>query len=91
MELDTFKTTIIPLRKKLLAYTSKLAGNQVEAEDIIQDVFLKLWSIRDKLDGYNSVEALALKITKNKTLDELSCSRHKNQHLTRSEQHPTLP
>jgi RNA polymerase sigma-70 factor (ECF subfamily) len=75
MELDTFKTTIIPLREKLLVYTSKLAGNQVEAEDIVQDVLLKLWSVRDRLDAYDSVEALALKMTKNKTLDELKRSR----------------
>ena len=79
MELDTFKSTIIPLREKLLAYTSKLAENQVETEDIVQEVFLKLWSIRDKLDGYNSVEALALKMTKNKTLDELKRKRFESQ------------
>jgi RNA polymerase sigma-70 factor (ECF subfamily) len=75
MEFDTFKITVIPLREKLLAYTSKLAGNQVEAEDVVQEVFLKLWSIRDRLDDYGSVEALALKMTKNKTLDELKRNR----------------
>lgn len=75
MEIEVFKIKVIPLREKLLAYTSRLAGNQVEAEDVVQDVFLKLWSIRDRLDSYGSVEALALKITKNKTLDELKRSR----------------
>ena len=71
MELETFKRTVIPLKDKLLAYTLKLAREQVDAEDIVQDVFLKLWSMRDKLDDYQSVEALALTITKNKVLDEL--------------------
>ena len=71
MELETFKKTVIPLREKLLAYTLKFAGPQVEAEDIVQDVFLKLWSMRDKLDDYQSVEALAFTVTKNKSLDEL--------------------
>ena len=71
MELEAFKKTVIPLRNKLLAYTRKLAGQQVEAEDIVQDVFLKLWSVRGKLDDYQSVEALSLTVTKNKVLDEL--------------------
>lgn len=71
MELDTFKKTVVPLREKLLVYTRKLAGNQVEAEDLVQEVFLKLWSIREKLDEYQSIEALAFKVTKNKVLDEL--------------------
>jgi len=79
MELETFKKTVVPLREKLLAYTYKLAGYQVETEDIVQDVFLKLWSIRDKLDTYQSVEALALKVAKNKVLDELK--RHTNDRL----------
>ena len=71
MELETFKRTVIPLRNKLLTYTLKLAREQVDAEDIVQDVFLKLWSMRSKLDDYRSVEALALTMTKNKVLDEL--------------------
>ena len=71
MELETFKKTVIPLRNKLLAYTLKLAGQHVEVEDIVQDVFLKLWSVRDKLDEYKSIEALAFTVTKNKVLDEL--------------------
>ena len=75
MELETFKIRVIPLRKKLLAYTVGLAGNQVEAEDIVQEVFLKLWSMRDRLDAYESVEALAFKMSRNKTLDELKRSR----------------
>ena len=74
MELEKFKKTVIPLRDKLLAYSLKLAREQVDAEDIVQDVFLKLWSMREKLDDYQSVEALALTITKNKVLDELKRS-----------------
>ncbi len=71
MELDKFKITVIPLREKLLTYAFRLAEGQVECEDAVQEVFLKLWSIRDKLDEYKSVEALAFKVTKNKVLDEL--------------------
>ena len=75
MKLDSFIIMVVPLREKLLAYTSKLAEGRVEAEDIVQDVFLKLWSIRDRLDNYGSVESLAFTITKNKTLDELKRSK----------------
>jgi RNA polymerase sigma-70 factor (ECF subfamily) len=75
MELETFKITVIPLREKLLAYTLILAKGKIDAEDIVQDVLLKLWSIREKLDEYQSVEALAFTVTKNKTLDELKRCR----------------
>ena len=75
MELHTFKIKVIPLREKLLAYTSKLAAGQTEPEDIVQDVFLKLWSVRERLDEYLSVEALAMTMAKNKVFDELKRQR----------------
>jgi len=76
MELETFKIKVIPLRKKLLVYAAGVAGEQVEVEDVVQDVFLKLWSIRERLDEYHNVEALAYLITKNKVYDELKRNRH---------------
>lgn len=95
MELELFKQTVVPLREKLLAYTHKLAADQVEAEDVVQDVFLKLWAIRDKLDGYQNVEALAFKVTKNKVLDELkrhNCERFEPEkiHAADTMPHPHL-
>ena len=66
MELETFKITVVPLREKLIAYTLQLADRRVEAEDVVQDVFLKLWSMRDRLDDVQNVEALAFKVTKKK-------------------------
>ncbi|MCD8268848.1 MAG: sigma-70 family RNA polymerase sigma factor [Parabacteroides sp.] len=41
----------------------------------MQEAFLKLWYIRGKLDGYHSVEALVMQVTKNLTLDKLRARR----------------
>lgn len=46
-----------------------------EAEDVIQDVLLKLWFLRDKLDGYRSVDALAAVITKHLCINTLRGAR----------------
>lgn len=71
MELETFKITVLPLREKLLNFSYKLTEDRSDAEDIVQEVFLKLWNIRGKLDRYHSVEALAMLVTKNMSLDRL--------------------
>lgn len=42
-----------------------------EAEDIAQDVLLKLWTLRDDLDRVRSVEALAAGMARNLCLDLL--------------------
>ena len=75
MELETFKITVLPLRDKLINFSLRLMQEKADAEDIVQEAFLKLWYIREKLDGYNSVEALAMQVTKNLALDKLRARR----------------
>lgn len=53
----------------------RMLNGKADAEDVVQEVFLKLWQIRDKLDGYNSVEALAVMMTKNLVLDKLKARK----------------
>lgn len=71
MELETFKIVVLPLREKMLNFSQRLTEDREDAEDIVQEAFLKLWYIRDKLDEYNSVEALVMQVTKNLSLDRL--------------------
>lgn len=71
MELETFQTTVLPLRERLLQISSRLTEDRADAEDIVQEVLLRLWNIRDRLDAYHSVEALAVQVTKNLSLDRL--------------------
>ena len=75
MELETFKITVLPLRVKLINISWRMIEDRSDAEDIVQETFLKLWQIREKLDGYNSVEALAVQVVKNLALDKLKQHR----------------
>ena len=64
MEQEQFKKEILPLREKLFLYARRLLDNPEDAEDIMQEVFLKLWYMRGELDYYNNVMALSVQITK---------------------------
>jgi RNA polymerase sigma-70 factor (ECF subfamily) len=75
MEIEGFKITVLPLREKLMNISLRLLDEKADAEDVVQEVFLKLWHLRDKLDAYNSVEALAVMATKNLVLDKLKARR----------------
>jgi len=75
MELEEFKTTVIPLREKMYHISCRLIEDHADAEDIVQEVFLKMWYIRDQLDQYKSVEALAVTMTKNLTLDKIKLKK----------------
>ena len=69
MELKEFKIIILPLRDKLLHYARRLTDDSPDAEDIVQDAFIKLWNMRDKLDDYRSPEAICKTITHNLCMD----------------------
>ncbi len=75
MEKERFKTEVSPLQKKLAGYARRLLDNPQDVEDAIQEVFLKLWNIRRELDRYHSVEALAIRMTRNVCLNRLNASR----------------
>ena len=71
MELETFKITVLPLRQKMLNFSQRLVEDTADAEDVVQEAFIKLWYIREKLDAYHSVEALAMQVRKNLSLDKI--------------------
>ena len=69
MELKQFKIDVLPLRNKLLCYAQKMTDDIADAEDAVQEVMLKLWNLRQKLDEYRSVEALAMTMMRNACMD----------------------
>ena len=71
MELKQFKTDIISLREKLLNYSLRMLENMDDAEDAIQETFLKLWNIRGQLDLYENPGGFAMQTIKNICIDKL--------------------
>ncbi|MBL7138103.1 MAG: sigma-70 family RNA polymerase sigma factor [Bacteroidales bacterium] len=76
MNLQEFTSKVIPLKNKLFRFAKRYLERPEEAEDIVQEVFIKLWVRRDKLDEYRSVEALAMITTKNMCLDKIKTKRY---------------
>jgi RNA polymerase sigma-70 factor, ECF subfamily len=66
-----FNDLVRQLSRNLYGYAFRILRNQEEAEDAVQEVFIKLWNMGGKLDKYNSVAALATTMTKNICIDLL--------------------
>ncbi|MDR0363944.1 MAG: RNA polymerase sigma factor [Bacteroidales bacterium] len=71
MELNQFKEEVLPVRSKIYSYSLRLLNNLTEAEDAVQEVLLKLWQMRERLEEYRNIEALSIQITKNICLNKL--------------------
>jgi len=76
MDLQEFQIKVYPLRNKLFRFARRILDHTEDAEDIVQESFIKLWKRREKLDEYRSVEALAMIMVKNLCLDKIKTRRY---------------
>lgn len=69
MSHDKFHRIILPLKDKLFRLAWSIVRNSADAEDIVQDVFLKLWTKNDEWDEIENIEAYCFRATKNLAFD----------------------
>ena len=79
-----FMQLVTPFKDKLFRLAKRLLVSTEEAEDATQEILVKLWSRSEGLDAYNSVEALAMTMTKNYCLDQLKSKRASNLRIVHS-------
>ena len=59
MDKTAFEHQARTWRQKALSVSMSCGAGRDEAEDIAQDVMLRLWQMHDELEHYDSIEALA--------------------------------
>lgn len=71
MTLTDFEAMARRLRPAIVARSLSMTSDADLADDIAQDTLLRLWQLRDRLDTYRSVDALARVIARNLAVDAL--------------------
>ncbi len=80
MQADKFKQIVIPIRTKMFRFACMLLNNYQEAEDVVQETFLKLWIKKDELEKINNIEAWSITLVRNLSYDKLK--KRKMERLT---------
>lgn len=57
--------------KRLYAFVLKYIKQKEDAEEIVQEVFVKIWESRNKIDAYSSFESFLFTIAYNATISML--------------------
>jgi RNA polymerase sigma-70 factor (ECF subfamily) len=78
MNQNEFVQLISPFKDKVFRLAKRLLISTEEAEDATQEVWVKLCNKNNSLDGFNSIEAFAMTMTKNYCLDQLKSKRAGN-------------
>ena len=71
MPASLFKQLLLPLYPRLQRVALRMLGNVEDAEDMVQEVYMKLWCRREELPDVQNVEAFCVALTKNMCIDRL--------------------
>lgn len=76
MEREEFEKMAPGLRERIVGMVRAMSARTGHdlADDVAQDTLLKLWTIRDRLDEYRSVESLAMVMAHHRTIDLIRSS-----------------
>lgn len=84
MDKNEFTTIVMPLKDKLYRLAKRILVSTDEAEDAVQEVFLKLWKGKQDIESYKNPEAFAITMTKNYCLDRLKSKQASNLKIVHS-------
>ncbi len=76
MERKEFEKEAERIRPKMMGTAMRLLKNEEDAKDTVQDALLKLWSMRERLEEYDSVEALSVTMVRNLCISQLRGNRN---------------
>ncbi len=74
-----FEKLTYSIKDKLYRFSLRITGSAVEAEDVVQEVFYKVWEKRESMSEVNNHEAWCMTLTKNLSLDKI---KSKHRHTT---------
>ena len=69
----------MPLQKILYREAYRMLCDQFDAEDAVQNLYLRLWEQKEKLDTVTSAEAYCIRILRNICIDRLRSVRLRDE------------
>lgn len=87
-EID-FRTHLLPLKDKLYRLALRITQNHPEAQDVVQETFIRAWERRSELAKVESVEAYMLTVCRNLSIDR--CEKCENRNIPLSQTDADAP
>ncbi len=73
--MKVFLQNLTDLRHSAFRLANALLKNREEAEDVVQDILLKLWMLKDEMNEVENLKAYLLRMTRNISLDKLKAKK----------------
>lgn len=87
---EAFKVLFLRYYSKIKLFLTGFLKDENEAEDLTQDLFIKLWLNRNVLVQVNNLNAYLFRVAKNMVLNHLEQNRTKESYIAKSFSQPPL-
>lgn len=87
MDAESFKREFLPFHRKLYCIAFRLLEDVADAEDLVQEAYLKMWDKREGLTIISNPEAFSVALVKNMCFDLLRSGKYvwNKQHMELNE------
>lgn len=79
MQIENFTSTILPYKDKMYRVALRIVRDTFEAEDVVQEVMIKIWKNKSRFFEIENKEAWCMTLTRNLAIDKTR-SKHKRVH-----------
>lgn len=80
MDAATFKQNIIPMQSAMQLLAERMLNDAELAEDVVQDVFVSLWSRRDECDAILNLRSYSLQMVRMRCIDIIRKRKRESFH-----------
>jgi RNA polymerase sigma factor (sigma-70 family) len=90
MDIAAFKSKVLPMKQKLYRFSLRFVENKADAEDVVQEVFIRIWNMRDQMQAIQNWEAWCMRITRNLSLDKIRIVQRRQTYPLETSLHVSL-
>ena len=78
MQKNEFSEMVIPYKDKLYRFALRIVKDSFIAEDVVQEVMIKVWKKREYFETLDNKEAWCMTLTKNLAIDKTRSKHRRN-------------
>ncbi|MFZ1751209.1 MAG: sigma-70 family RNA polymerase sigma factor [Saprospiraceae bacterium] len=82
MSKEKMKVLELPYKDKLYRFALNIVGNTFDAEDIMQELLIKIWNRIDQFNEIENKEAWCMTVTRNMAIDKTRSKKTKIQDIS---------
>ncbi len=89
--MKTYKESVLPLKNQLYRLALRIVGREDRAQDVVQEVLIKVWEKREELTEVNNLSGYCVRMTRNLAIDKTRSRHHQSTTALHQVQHFVAP